>query len=324
MKRKYIVAAAVLIVIMPLAVLVSCRSTAPYNEQPPASNSEQPPDSVSEQPPASDNEQPPADFVDKQYMTSELELKLAAGLADPDPLISHAWTMINRDIETYGQFTGVIFLDAEIIRLECTDRFEDLYDDRVIEAYALEYRLKPDDPSKIGLIDATSFDEEGWLLDTISMGRPWLIAENREGEISVISSSYPMGEGRGVPLTALYILMYRDLEMGLNIAKLALASIGYSINYHKDAGIIYFQIPELYPQPEDFDIRITGCEKGETGTVCTDFLAEENAAKNWEAGMFYRILIGNAAYAELLMSVSLPGPEGELMTQEINLLSYME
>lgn len=316
MKRKYIVAAAVLIVIMPLAVLVSCHSTAPYNEQPPASDNEQPP--------ASDNEQPPADFVDKQYMTPELELKLAAGLADPDPLISHAWTIINRDIETYGQFTGVIFLDAEIIRLECTDRFEDLYDDRVIEAYALEYRLKPDDPSKIGLVGATSFDEEGWLLDTISMGRPWLIAENREGEISVISSSYPMGEGHGVPLTALYILMYRDLEQGLNIAKLALASIGYSIDYHKDAGIIYFQIPELYPQPEDFDIRITGYEKGETGTVRRDFLTEENAAKDWEAGMFYRILIGNADYAELLMSVSLPGPEGELMTQEINLLSYME
>ncbi len=309
---------------MPLAVLASCRSAAPYNNQPPASNREQPPDSESEQPLDSDNEQPLADFIDKQYMTSELEIKIAAGLADPDPLISYAWAMINRDIETYGQFTGVIFLDAEIIRLECTDRFGDLYDDRVIEAYALEYRLKPDDPSKIGLIDATSFDEEGWLLDTISMGRPWLIAENRGGEISVISGSYPMGEGRGVPLTALYILMHRDLEQGLNIAKLALASIGYSIDYHKDAGIIYFQIPELYPQPEDFDIRITGCEKGETATVRRDFLAEENAAKNWEAGMFYRILIGSADYAELLMSVSLPGPEGELMTQEINLLSYME
>ncbi len=308
MKREYIVAAAVLIVIMSLAVLVSCRSTAPYIEQPPAS----------------DNEQPSADFVDKQYMTPELELELAAGLAHPDPLISYAWTMINRDIETYGQFVNVIFLDAEIIRLECTDRFEDLYDDRVIEAYALEYRLKPDDPLKIGLVDATSFDEEGWLLDTISMGRPWLIAENRGGEISVISSSHPMGEGRGVPLTALYILMYRDLEQGLNIATLALASIGYSIDYHKDAGIIYFQIPELYPQPEDFDIRITGYEKGETGTVRRDFLAEENAAKNWEAGGVYRILIGDAAYAKLLMSVSLPGPEGELMTQEIDLLSYME
>jgi hypothetical protein len=324
MKRKYIVAAAVLIVIMPLAVLASCRSAAPYNNQPPASNREQPPDSESEQPLDSDNEQPPADFIDKQYMTSELEIKLAAGLADPNPLISHAWTMIKRDIETYGQFVSVIFLDAEIIRLECTDRFEDLYDDRVIEAYALEYRLKPDDPSKIGLVDATSFDEEGWLLDTISMGRPWLVAENREGEISVISSSHPMGEGRGVPLTALHILMYRDLEQGLDIAKLTLASIGYSINYHKDAGIIYFQIPELYPQPEDFDIRITGCEKGETGTVRRDFLAEENAAKNWEAGGVYRILIGDADYAELLMSVALPGPEGKLITQEIDLLSYMK
>lgn len=324
MKRKYIVAAAVLIVVISLAVLVSCRSTAPYIKQPPASDNEQPTDSDSEQPPASDNEQPPPDFVDKQYMTPELELKLAAGLAHPDPLISYAWTMMNRKIKTYGQFASVIFLDAEIIRLECTDRFEDLYDDRVIEAYALEYRLKPDDPSKIGLVDATSFDEEGWLLDTISMGRPWLIAENRGGEISVISDSYPMGEGHGVPLTALYILMYRDLEQELNIATLALASIGYSINYHKDAGIIYFQIPELYPQPEHFDIRITGYEKGETGTVRRDFLAEENAAKNWAAGMIYRILIGDTAYDELLMSVSLPGPEGELMTQEIDLLSYME
>jgi hypothetical protein len=97
MKRKYIVAAAVLIVIMPLAVLASCRSAAPYNNQPLASNREQSPDSESEQPLDSDNEQPPADFIDKQYMTSELEIKIAAGLADPDPLISYAWAMINRD-----------------------------------------------------------------------------------------------------------------------------------------------------------------------------------------------------------------------------------
>jgi hypothetical protein len=217
-------------------------------------------------------------------MTPGLELKLAAGLADPDPLISHAWTMINRDIETYGQFTGVIFLDAEIIRLECTDRFEDLYDDRVIEAYALEYRLKPDDPSKIGLVDATSFDAEGWLLDTISMGRPWLIAENREGEISVISSSHPMGEGRGVPLTVLYILMYRDLEMGLNIATLALASIRYSINYHKDAGIIYFQIPELYPQPEAFDIRITAAKMEKPGLFAEIFWPKRMLLKTGKRG----------------------------------------
>lgn len=194
----------------------------------------------------------------------------------------------------------------------------------MIEAYAVEYRIKPEDISKITFADIDPSDEEGWIWGQTSLGWPWLIAENRGGEISVITDCRPMSEGRGVPLTALYILMYRDLEQGLNIATLALPSIGYSIDYHSDERVIYFQIPELYPQPEDFDIQIIGRKKGENGTVSIDFLAEENAAKSWEAGSFYRISIGNTDYAELLMVISLPGPDGEPIIQKINLLSYTE
>ena len=82
-----------------------------------------------------------------QYVTADMGVKLSAGLADPDTVIRYAWSLIENNIGRQGQISNAIFLDAEITRLECTDRFTEFYNDRVIEAYALEYRLKTEDSS---------------------------------------------------------------------------------------------------------------------------------------------------------------------------------
>jgi hypothetical protein len=265
-----------------------------------------------------------------QYVSADLGAKLSAGLADPNPIASFAWSLIKHDIKVRGQVSNVFFLDAEIMRLECTDSFSEFYDDRVIEAYALEYRLKPEDVSKIGLVGFTEIDDDGWLYDTISMGHPWLITERQGDTLSVIGGSHPMGEGRGVPLSTLDILMNRDLELGLNIAKLVLASLEYSIApyaiYSDNQPSVFFQIPELCPKLYEWDISITGTLPEKNETIQLDVLQLGGDYKNtrWEPGGSYAVVVGKVKYSALSISVSLWGPGWEPINLVIDILPCID
>lgn len=87
---------------------------------------------------------------------------------------SFAWEVINRDIEIYESNPEVNIIDSKITRLELIERFEKLAD-RPIEVYALEFRLKPEDLSKVVMAGGMQADENGWIKETSSMGSPLLV-----------------------------------------------------------------------------------------------------------------------------------------------------
>ncbi|MEX0974863.1 MAG: S41 family peptidase [Bacillota bacterium] len=143
-----------------------------------------------------------------------LEAKIEAGLSDPDPLLHQAWSMIHGDIERNEETSrqifadkGTRFTDAEITTLALTDSFDSIHEDAVIEVYLLQYRMLPEDMSKIMLAGGMKA-RDGWLLSVGSMGNPHLVAEDVDGEIAYVGTIHPEGEGQGV-LDATLELLYR-------------------------------------------------------------------------------------------------------------------
>jgi hypothetical protein len=97
-----------------------------------------------------------------------------------DPIRSLAWKVMERDIANYELNPEVNIIDHKITRLELIKSFDDLTD-TPIHVYALEYRLLPDDLSKVVLAGGMQIDEDGWLKETCSMGSPLLlVSENKE------------------------------------------------------------------------------------------------------------------------------------------------
>ena len=52
--------------------------------------------------------------------------------------------------------------------------------------YALEYRLLPEDLSKVVLAGGMDVDEDGWLKETSSMGSPLLVVSRDDDSIEFI------------------------------------------------------------------------------------------------------------------------------------------
>ncbi|GEM_PF-4292220 len=149
---------------------------------------------------------------------ADLGAKLEAGLNDPDPLVRQAWTMIRQDIEANEYvssevfiYQGTNFTDAEITKLELTDSFDDLYEGEVIEAYELNYRMRPKDPKRIVLAGGMEI-KDGWLLEKGSMGSPYLVAKNTGGERTYLGTIYPDGEGQGTLNATLELLDRLEAE----------------------------------------------------------------------------------------------------------------
>ncbi len=93
---------------------------------------------------------------------------------EKDPITGFAWEIINRDIENLESNPAVKIIDSKITRLELLETFDTLADNP-IQVYALEYRLLPEDLSKVVMAGGMSYDEKGWLTETASMGRPLLV-----------------------------------------------------------------------------------------------------------------------------------------------------
>ncbi|KAF1085012.1 hypothetical protein SPSYN_01148 [Sporotomaculum syntrophicum] len=111
------------------------------------------------------------------------ELEAAA----PDDVHSIAWEFIKNDIAHYRGFesSSVKIIDSKITRLALVKKFEQLAD-TPIYVYALEYRLLPDDLSKVVLAGGMQVDEAGWLMETCSMGSPQLVISRKGGKTSLI------------------------------------------------------------------------------------------------------------------------------------------
>lgn len=136
---------------------------------------------------------------------SAIEEKIAGGIGNPDPIVNQAWEIIRNDVGNIESNSaavysargeaGAIITDAEILRLELEDSFDDIKEGVIIEAYAFEYRLKPEDPSKISLAGAMYIDDDGWLADG---SQHYFYVENNDGDITYITSLFPFSEGLGV------------------------------------------------------------------------------------------------------------------------------
>ena len=109
-----------------------------------------------------------------------------------DPISSLAWEKINMDIENYELDPEIKINDSKIIRLEKIESFDALTD-TPIDVYALEYRLLPEDLSKVVLAGGMDYDEEGWLKETCSMGSPLLVVTNNDGEVELLGTLWTGG-----------------------------------------------------------------------------------------------------------------------------------
>ena len=199
--------------------------------------------------------------------TQELWDKMDAGINGPDPVVRLAWCAVNDRMYDYASLyfessaADLYLSDAELTRLECTDRFDDWYEDKAVEAYALEFRLKPADSSLLPDTFAPYMDDDGWLSGETDHGWPWIIAENKDGQINALGYCYPGWEDLGLPRQALSMLIGRDVNDGATaeqLAVLALAYVSYSVRYLDESRTFTFQLPEMYPRPDAFDIRIVG------------------------------------------------------------------
>lgn len=65
--------------------------------------------------------------------------------------------------------------------------------DETIEVYALEYRLLPEDLSKVMLAGGMQTDEKGWLKETCSMGSPLLVITHKGEKAELLGTLWTGG-----------------------------------------------------------------------------------------------------------------------------------
>lgn len=94
----------------------------------------------------------------------------------------YAERFVNEQIDLYHQsdYVGFRITESRITRLEKLDEFDFMLDVPV-EIWNIEYRLKPDDPSKVMIAGGMGI-VDGWLTEESSMGKPLLVfAMEKEG-----------------------------------------------------------------------------------------------------------------------------------------------
>jgi len=125
-------------------------------------------------------------------------IKTSYGSNWSDQIIGFAWEKINRDIAHYEENPEVKIIDSKITRLELLESFDTLAD-VPIDIYALEYRLLPEDLSKVVLAGGMDVDEDGWLKETCSMGSPLLVVSRNNGSAEFLGTLWT-GEVSGKKL----------------------------------------------------------------------------------------------------------------------------
>ena len=116
---------------------------------------------------------------------------------EKDPITNFAWEIINSNIENLESNPAVKIIDSKITRLELLETFDALADNP-IQVYALEYSLLPKDLSKVVMAGGMSYDGEGWLTETASMGSPLLVITHRGDEaelMGIIRTGEVTGKG---------------------------------------------------------------------------------------------------------------------------------
>lgn len=111
---------------------------------------------------------------------------------DLDQITGFAWEIVNSDIAHYELNPEVNIIDSKITRLELVESFDDLAD-TPIDVYALEYRLLPEDLSKVIMAGGMQADEEGWLKETCSMGSPLLVISHNDGKLELLGTLWTGG-----------------------------------------------------------------------------------------------------------------------------------
>ncbi|HYF81952.1 MAG TPA: hypothetical protein VEB00_02845 [Clostridia bacterium] len=128
-------------------------------------------------------------YAEKHIEAAEVDNNASNG---SDSITRIAWETINRDITNYESNPVVNILDSKITRLEIIETFDSLAD-TTIDVYALEFRLLPEDLSKVVLAGGMDVDEEGWLKETCSMGSPLLVIKHNGGEVEFIGTLWTGG-----------------------------------------------------------------------------------------------------------------------------------
>ena len=102
---------------------------------------------------------------------------------------SYAESYVWHEIQSYNNSPvwGFQVVDSRITRLECLTRVPDLLPGQRVELWALEYALKPDDPSKVLLAGGMEM-EDGWLRETSSMGSPILVLSSKNGSLEYLGA----------------------------------------------------------------------------------------------------------------------------------------
>lgn len=128
-----------------------------------------------------------------------------------DQIINFAREFINRDIAHYELSPEVKIIDSKITRLELIETFDNLAE-APIDVYALEYRLLPEDLSKVVMAGGMEIDEDGWLKETSSMGSPLLVVSRNSASAEFIGTLWTVGvkENGGLEPSIKELLKVKD------------------------------------------------------------------------------------------------------------------
>lgn len=128
----------------------------------------------------------------KEKETTRLEI------SDVDTIVvDHAKEFIDEQIAMYedpeGAWQGFKIIDSKITKLEKVATFDNITT-VPIEIWALEFRLKPDDITKVAMAGGMQ-EEDGWITDDSSMGKPYLAFTVGINTRRFLTSFYPQEFG---------------------------------------------------------------------------------------------------------------------------------
>jgi hypothetical protein len=174
-----------------------------------------------------------------------------------DQITSFAREFINKDIANYESNPEVNIIDSKITRLELIETFDNLAD-APIDVYALEYRLLPEDLSKVVMAGGMQIDEDGWLKETSSMGSPLLVVSRNSVSAEFIGTLWTVGvkENGGLEPSIKELLKVKDEN---EIAKLVEENLAIIMSSPKQASNPYAYIQAH--QEEYENIKKLGGEK---------------------------------------------------------------
>lgn len=118
-------------------------------------------------------------------------------VSDDKTVEDFAWEFIEKEIDMYedpdGGWQGFKIVDSKITKLEKMETFEGILSSP-IEIWALEYRLKPDDISKVAIAGGMQ-EIDGWITEDTSMGKPILAFLLEDDGKEFLGSFYPQESG---------------------------------------------------------------------------------------------------------------------------------